>query len=88
MIDALVQLYKDGQITRYQLMIKCIHIIDPQHPEHVLQSLPPEVHDEMLEYAERYDPHKQAPRERLMPAIDQVQAAERWITKLRKSNSD
>ena len=88
MIQELVQMYKSGEITRYQVMIECIHMIDPQHPELVLESLPHDIHDEMLDYATRYDPRKHAPKERLMPANDQVQAAKQWITEMRNSKSE
>jgi hypothetical protein len=85
MMATLIKAYKAGKITRYQIMMECLHMIDPQHPELVLEPLPPEVHDEILDYASRYDPKKPAPKERLvlMPAADQVDAARSWITKLR-----
>ena len=79
MIDTLVRMYKDGAITRYQIMIECLRMVDPKQPQLVLESLPDEVHDEMLGYASRYDPRNGAPKERLMPTPDQVEAAVNWI---------
>ncbi|HEX4128532.1 MAG TPA: hypothetical protein VHZ24_00730 [Pirellulales bacterium] len=74
-----VALYRSGAITSYQLVVDCLHMLDPAHPEHVLAGLPPEIYEEMLDYARRYDPTRQAPKERLMPALDQVHAATTWI---------
>ncbi len=86
MIDTLVRMYGEGAITRYQIMIDCLHMVDPQHPELVLEGLPAEVHDEMLDYSSRYDPHKRAPKERIMPALDQVEAAVAWIKQKRSGD--
>lgn len=83
MIAKLVQLYRDGIITCYQVMMDCLHMVDPENPVVVLQNLPAEVQDEMLDYASRYDPRKSAPKERIMPTFDQVEAASKWIRQMR-----
>ena len=56
MISELLEMYRSGAITGYQVMIDCLHMLDPNHPELALGRLPNEVLEEMLEYARRYDP--------------------------------
>jgi hypothetical protein len=79
MIRKLVEMYESGSITGYQLMIDCLHMLDPSNPDLVLSELPGEVLDEMLAYARRYDPHRASSADPIMPAQDQVRTAERWI---------
>ncbi len=78
MMNRLLEMYEAGAITGYQVMIDCLHMLDPDRPELVLAGLPAEVLDEIADYAKRYDPAR--PRSgSLLPAKDQVRAAERWI---------
>lgn len=79
MLDELIEMYEDGAITGYQVMMDCLHMLDPYHPGLVLGQLPDEVLREMLEYANRYDPSCMRSIAGLPPAVDQVRAAQRWI---------
>lgn len=79
MLNELLEMYRDGAITGYQVMIDCLHMLDPNHPDLVLRGLPAEVLDEMLAYSHRYDPSRMQSVAGLPPAVDQVTAAQRWI---------
>jgi hypothetical protein len=79
MVNELIEMYQDGGITGYQVMMDCLQILDPDHPDLVLRQLPEEILEEMLEYAQRYDPSCMRSIAGLPPAADQVRAAQRWI---------
>ena len=79
MVRQLVEMYKDGFITGYQVMIDCLHMLDPDNPDLVLSHLPDEVLEEMLEYARRYDPRRPRSVSPIPPTLDQVRSAEQWI---------
>lgn len=79
MIKRLVEMYGNGSLTGYQVMMDCLQMLDPDDPDPVLSELPGEILDEMLEYARRYDPRRPHSASFLPPAEDQVRAAERWI---------
>ncbi len=79
MIRGLIEMYESGSITGYQLMMDCLHMLDPNKPELVLAELPGEVLDEILAYARRYDPSLPRSATLIPPAEDQVRTAERWI---------
>ncbi|WP_165225421.1 hypothetical protein [Aquisphaera insulae] len=79
MIRRLIEMYENGAITGYQAMMDCLQSLDPANPGLVLSELPEEILDEMLAYARRYDPRLPRSATMLLPAEDQVRAAERWI---------
>ena len=79
MISELLEMYRSGAITGYQVMIDCLRMLDPNHPELALGRLPDAILEEMLEYARRYDPSRMRSNAGLPPAVDQVKAAQRWI---------
>ena len=79
MVHELIEMYRDGAITGYQVMMDCLHMLDPDHPDLVLSHLPEEILEEMLDYARRYDPSRMRSIAGLPPAVDQVRAAQRWI---------
>src|SRR3981081_1005861 len=79
MVDELIEMYRDGAITAYQVMMDCLHMLDPGHPEVVLSTLPDEILKEMLDYAHRYDASCMRSIAGPPPAVDQVSAAQRWI---------
>ncbi len=79
MVDELLEMYREGAITGYQVMMDCLHMIDPDQPDLVLSRLPKEVIEEMLEYAHRYDPPRMRSNAGLPPTLVQVRAAQRWI---------
>ena len=83
----LIEMYKEGAITGYQVMIQCLHMLDPQEPQLVLSHLPDEIHEEMLEYAKRYNPRRPRSDSPIPPAEDQVRSAERWIQEHRIKGS-
>lgn len=79
MVSELLEMYRAGAITGYQVMMDCLYMVDPAHPELVLGHLPDEVLAEMLEYARRYDPTRMRSNAGLPPVADQVRAAQQWI---------
>lgn len=79
MVNELLEMYWDGAITGYQVMIDCLHMLDPDNPDLVLSHLPEEILEEMLKYAQRYDPSTMRSMAGLPPAADQVNAAQKWI---------
>lgn len=79
MIDELVQKYREGAISDYQLVVDCLHLIDPEHPGFVMGHFPVEAYAALLDYATRYDARKINPEARIVPAPDQVHAAVSWI---------
>jgi hypothetical protein len=86
-IKRLVEMYERGSVTGYQVMIDCLHMLDPKDPDLVLSGLPDEVLDEMLAYARRYDPRRPHSPTLIPPAEDQVRAAECWIRARRAAGS-
>lgn len=84
MLDELIEMYQDGAITGYQLMMDSLHMLDPNHPELVLSHLPEEILAEMLDYARRYEPSSMLSNVGLPPSVDQVKTAQRWIEEKRR----
>jgi hypothetical protein len=84
MVDELIEMYRKGAITGYQVMMDCLHMLEPDHPDLVLSHLPEEILEEMLEYAHRYDPSCMHAIAGLPPALDQVRAAQQWIVEKRQ----
>lgn len=78
MVDELIEMYRDGAMTGYQVVMDCLHMLDPNHPDIVLSRLPEEILEEMLDYANRYDPSLMRSIAGPPPAVDQVRAA-RWL---------
>jgi hypothetical protein len=87
MLHELLAMYEEGAITGYQVMVDCLHKLDPDEPDLVLGLLPDEILEEMLAYARRYDPHRSRSAPPVPPAEDQVRAAERWIHEHRLKSS-
>jgi hypothetical protein len=79
MMNALVSMYESGAITADHLVAQCLHMIDPDNPALVLDALPREILVRMLEYAGKYQPDRMVSSYGLLPAVDQVEAAKRWI---------
>jgi hypothetical protein len=79
MIRRLIEMYDNGCITGYQLMMDCFQLLDPANPDLVLSELPEEILEEILAYARRYDPRRPHSATFIPPAEDQVKTAERWI---------
>ena len=78
MIEKLVEMYQIGAITADHLVLQCLHMVDPQHPDRVLEGLPTTALSGMLKYAHEYQPGQIA-NYGLQPVEDQVNAAKRWI---------
>ena len=56
MIEKLVEMYEKGALTADQLVVQCLHTLDPEQPELVLGYLPPAVLERMLNYARQHRP--------------------------------
>ncbi len=87
MIPHWLEMYESGAMTGYQVMIECLQILDPSHPDAVLSQLPEEVLDELMAYARRYDARRPHSATLIPPPEDQVRAAERWILSCRAGNA-
>ena len=88
MVDELIEMYREGAITGYQVMMDCLHLLDPDNPNPVLSRLPKEILEEMLDYAHRYDPSRMRSIAGLPPAVDQVRAAQRWIEEEKRQKAE
>jgi hypothetical protein len=88
MVDQLIKMYQDGAITGYQVMMDCLQMLDPDHPNLVLGRLPEEILEEMLDYARRYDPSCIRSIAGLPPTADQVRAAQRWIEEKKRQKAE
>ena len=78
-MSTLVNQYHRGAITADHLVVQCVHMIDPEHPELVLAGLPPEILERMTSFVLRYQPGRMVTNYGLVPAPDQVAAARRWL---------
>jgi hypothetical protein len=81
MMDNLVDMYKQGAITPDHLAVESLHMVDPKHPELVLDVLPQEILVYVLQYAAQYDQNVMVSNYGLLPAADQVVAAREWIAR-------
>ena len=68
-----------GAITADHLVVECLHMLDPRHPETVLGVLPSAVLERMLKYVREYQPESMRTNYGPQPALDQVTAARIWI---------
>jgi hypothetical protein len=83
MMNSLVTMYRKGAITADHLVVECLNMIDPEDPAPVLGALPDEILARMLDLARSYRPNDMVTNYGVLPAIDQVQAARRWIESTR-----
>ena len=79
MMDSRVAMYRKGAITADHFILMSLHMVDPENPSLVLASVPEELLERMLEFARRYQPDRMISNHGPLPAIDQVDAARRWI---------
>jgi hypothetical protein len=79
MTDSLVAMYKRGAITANHLVGEMLHMLDPAHPEIVLDSIPPEALEALRNYLDEYQPRRMRSNYELQPAVDQVEAAKHWM---------
>jgi hypothetical protein len=75
----LFEMYHRGAITADHLAAECLHRIDPENPALVLDSLPDEILERVLEYARRSRHGQMVSNYGIVPAIDQIDAAKTWI---------
>jgi hypothetical protein len=79
MVEKLVEQYQKGALTADHLVLQCLDMVDPRHPEHVLKALPPTILERMLKYAREYRPEGMRTNYGPQPAAEQVEAAKEWI---------
>lgn len=84
MIASLVAMYENGAITADHLVAQCLNMVDPAAPELVLGRLPESILDRMLDYTRSYVPNRMVSNYGALPAVDQVEAARRWIESTKK----
>jgi hypothetical protein len=83
MMSSLVTMYRKGAITADHLIVECLHMIDPKNPAPVLGALPDEILVRMLDFTRGYRPNGMVTNYGILPAMDQAQAARRWIESTR-----
>jgi TPP-dependent trihydroxycyclohexane-1,2-dione (THcHDO) dehydratase len=86
-VNELIEMYDDGAITGYQVVMDSLQLLDPEQPDLVLSLLPAEVLGEMWDYAKRYDSSSMRSIAGPPPTEDQVRAAQRWIEEHRQKGS-
>ena len=79
MMEKLVKMYQQGGITGHHLLVESLHMIDPENPELVLHHLPHEILRQMLAFIKEYQQGKMITTHRILPTIDQVEAAKQWV---------
>jgi len=85
MMTGLVAMYQKGAITADHLVAECLHMVDPENPALVLDSLPDEILMRMREYARKFRQGQMVSNYRVLPAVDQVEAARTWIEAVQAS---
>ncbi len=85
MMTGLIAMYRKGAITADHVAAECLHLVDPENPALVLDSLPDEILMRMLEYARKYQRGEIVSNYTTVPAIDQVDAAKAWIEEFQSS---
>jgi len=78
-MNSLVTMYQKCAITADHIIVKCLHMIDPANPASVLEALPDEILMQMLDLARCYRPNGMVTNYGVLPTVDQVEAARRWI---------
>jgi hypothetical protein len=79
MMRSLVEKYRKGMITDDHLVVECLHMLDPEDPSLVLSSLPEPILRRTLDFAKKYLAGTMLTNYGLLPARDQVLAAQSWI---------
>jgi hypothetical protein len=72
-------MYHKGAITADHLVVQCLRMIDPANPALVLDALPHEILMRVLDFARQYRPNGMVTNYGVLPAVDQVEAAKKWI---------
>ncbi len=83
MSNLYLAMYEKCAITAAHLAAQSVHMVDPADPSQVLNDLPPEILDQVLEYARKFQPDRTVSTYRILPTMDQVEAARAWIEKTR-----
>ena len=84
MIPRLIAMYEDGAITAHHLVMEVLQRLDTANPSVVLEPLPRDVLDRMLNYANDFRPGKMQSNYALQPTFEQVEAAKQWIEQRRE----
>ena len=79
MMRSLVEKYRMGVITDDHLVVESFNMVDPKNPGLVLSSLPENILHRMLQFAHEYVPSRMVTTYGVLPAQDQVLAANHWI---------
>ena len=79
MIASRIAAYEKGAITGNHLVVQCLHLLDPADPSVVLERLPPEIIQKVLAFVREYRPNGMVTNYGVLPTVDQVEAAKKWI---------
>ena len=82
MIEKLVATYKKGAITPEQMVVQCLHMIDPEAPDLVLRQLPDDLFDRVIDFTKRYH-QSMISTHGILPTSDQIDSARRWLDRKR-----
>jgi hypothetical protein len=79
MMRSLVEKYRPGMITDDHLVVESLHMIDPENPGLALSTLPDNILPRALRFANEYADGRMVTNYGVLPTLDQVFAAKRWI---------
>ncbi|MCI0682452.1 MAG: hypothetical protein L0Y71_10125 [Gemmataceae bacterium] len=84
MTCSLVEKHRLGMITDHQLVVESLHMLDPRNPGVALTNLPEPILRQVLRFAKDYRRDQMMTNYGVVPTLDQVLAAESWITESRR----
>lgn len=87
-MEALVEKNRLGKISDDHLVLECLHMVDPEEPALVLNSIPENILDRMLGFANEYLQGRMPTSPGLLPTQDQVLAAKDWIERSLQESSE
>ena len=79
---SLVEKYRLGMITDDHLVVESLNMVDPQNPGLALASLPEDILQRVLQFANQNLQGKLVSNYGTLPSEDQVLAAKNWVEQL------
>ena len=79
MIARLFEKYRSGKLTAGHAAVQLVQMIDPSHPERVLQGLPTDILVRIQGFTKDYRAGEMVTNYGAVPAEEQVIAAKSWI---------
>jgi hypothetical protein len=88
MIRSILKKYQMGMVTDDHLVVESLHMVDPENPGLVLNSLPDSIFPHILRFATDYLRGRMITNYGVLPTQDQVLAAKEWIEELLQQKAD